>query len=1426
MSEGQILGKLILLVEDDEATAELERRALNRAGLQVRIASRVSDALSLLQTESFSAVLLDYNLPDGDALLVAEAARFCVPRVPVILVTGMGSEAVAIAALQSGVVEYVKKAESYWEELPQIVKRVTRFEDPAEWVPGNSVMAQAIRELDWSQTAIGAMETWPLSIRSPLSICLTTGFPMAIYWGPSFVLLYNDLWASLVGNKHPGVLGRNAQEVWGECWDVIEPLLQKVMETGEAMYAENALIPMERNGFLEECYFNYSLSPIRGPGGRIDGLFNAIVETSALVISEGRARLLGELNRRLLDAQTITDIVTLAAKVLVSESEDIVFGAIYLTDLNAQSASLAQVFGIPSNTTALPANIQLNDNPTQWPLEAVRIHGEIEVIRFDASANINHLGTALPNNSYTALVLPLSSAPTQTPTGFIILGLNPRRSLDEVYREFAAELAWHIASALENSIAYVNTISEVFDKHTMALANALPHIVWTANPNGERDYFNRHWFDYTGMAIDQLKDSDLDVFVHPEDLKRVNDAWADACKTGAPYEIENRLKRASDGMIRWHLTRALPVHDHKGKIIKWFGTCTDIHDQKQAYAVIEKTVKERTAELAQSEQRFRGAFETAALGMALVSTKGRWLRVNSALCAMVGYVEHELLSIDFQTITHPDDLAKDLDHVRALLDGKIDTYQMEKRYFHKNGDIVWVLLSVSLVRSSDGTPVHFVSQIQDISAQKATLAALQEAMLVTEMTKERFAIATESGAIGIWDWNLGEDSIHCDALMYQLYGLAPQRDPESLDTWLQRIHRDDQNYVAQALDTALKGGAPYNLEFRNVWPDGSIHNIRATAHIKRDANGTALRMIGANWDVTESRRLTTELAEQHELLEVTLHSIGDAVITTDVNGLVRWINPVAEKLTGWSNTEAMGQEIAQVFCIVNESTREPVEDPTKVCLAEGKIVGLANHTVLISRDGCEFGIEDSAAPIHNDSGQVLGVILVFRDVTEKRRLSGEISYRATHDALTGLVNRIEFDTQLRLLLNNAHEERSEHALMYIDLDQFKLVNDSCGHAIGDQLLQQVSKLLSSGIRDHDMLARLGGDEFAIILQGCSAAKAQRAAQQICDRMDDFRFMHDEKRFRIGASIGLVPIDNRWTSTEAIMQAADTSCYAAKEAGRNRVHAWFDSDSAIRTRHGEMQWTDRIGNALDESKFILYAQRIIPLNGSNDKVHAEVLLRMLEHDGTLIPPSAFLPAAERFHLASRIDRWVLTHALDWMKAAPSLDAITSISINLSGQSIGDLAFHRWATELLIAAGTTLCQKLCIEITETAVVTNLADAERFIDELHAIGIKIALDDFGSGVSSFGYLKSLSIDFLKIDGQFIKGLMNNPLDDVAVRCFAEVAHVIGIQTVAEFVEQEDVLERLKAIGVDYAQGFLKHRPEPIDALLGTDKTLISLD
>nr|WP_315491186.1 PAS domain S-box protein [uncultured Rhodoferax sp.] len=737
-------------------------------------------------------------------------------------------------------------------------------------------------------------------------------------------------------------------------------------------------------------------------------------------------------------------------------------------------------------------------------------------------------------------------------------------------------------------------------------------------------------------------------------------------------------------------------------------------------------------------------------------------------------------------------------------------WDLELPLITATGKRIWVR-AVGRVEFANSAPKRIVGAFQDI-----TEMYLQRQKI--NSIHSRFQLATRAGGIGVWDYNLVDGSLTWSAEMYPLYGLPPTDATGVYELWSKHLHPDDKVKAETAVQAAIQGTSDFQPEFRVVWNDGSIHFIQAAAMVERDDSGKALRMVGVNWDVTAQRNAEAALSEKNELLRVTMQSIGDSVITTDAKGCVTWLNPVAERMTGWKNSEASGRPLGQVFHIVNEQTRLPTENPVDTCLKQGKIVGLANHTLLIARHGEEFGIEDSAAPIRNAAGDVLGVVLVFHDVTEQRRMSGEMSYRATHDELTGLVNRAEFEARLRRLLQKSHEDGSHHALMFIDLDQFKLVNDACGHSAGDQLLQQVSKLLGEAVRARDTLARLGGDEFGVILDHCTGEQAQRVAQQICDRMEEFRFLHDGRRFRIGTSIGLVAVSNAFATVAAVMQAADTSCYAAKEAGRNRVHTWFDTDQALRERHGEMQWTTRIEQALDEDKFVLYAQRITALDDGKHGTHAEVLLRMVDHDGSIIGPAAFIPAAERFNLASRIDRWVLRNATAWLEKHGVQANMQTLCVNLSGQSVGDRAFHRQVMETLGALPSGICQRLCFEITETAAVTNLADAVLFIEQVRALGVRISLDDFGAGASSFGYLKSLRVDYLKIDGQFIKDLVDDPLDDAAVRCFVDVARVVGVKTVAEYVDREAVLQRVQALGIDYAQGFHLHKPEPIELLVNS--------
>ncbi len=784
-------------------------------------------------------------------------------------------------------------------------------------------------------------------------------------------------------------------------------------------------------------------------------------------------------------------------------------------------------------------------------------------------------------------------------------------------------------------------------------------------------------------------------------------------------------------------------------------------------------------------------------------------RVNERWAEVLGHSIEELGTVTIDTWAsrvHPDDRQRIRFDLKEHLAGRSGHHEFEARMRHKDGSWVWMLGYGRVSdRDTDGRALVMRGVHLDISARKAA----EDGLRVSQQFLERTG---KLAGVGGWDLRLADNALTWSEETCRLHDLPHGHRP-TLDEALAFYRPDARVPIRNAVRDAIEHGTSWDLELGLVSAAGRPFWARTVGAVEYE-DGVAVRLVGAFQDVTARKAIEQELAENRQLLQTTLDSIGDAVITTDPDGAIRWLNPVAERMTGWSGSEAKGRPLAQVFVVIDEETRLAAGDPVAACIADGKGVGASLRLLLLSRNGQEFGIEDSASPIRDADERVLGVVLVFRDVSEQRRLTHEMTHRATHDPLTGLVNRAEFETRLHRLALSFESDQRASSLLYIDLDRFKLVNDSCGHAIGDLLLQQVSTMIRQCVRSRDTVARLGGDEFGVILEHCDVTHAQRIAQKMCDDMEAFRFLHDGQRFRVGTSIGLVPFDSRWTSLGAAVQAADASCYAAKAAGRNRVHVWVASDDAL-ARHDELQWVARLEQAIDENRFELYGQRIAPIGVDEGGLHCEVLLRLRNADGTLALPGAFLPAAERFHLATRIDRWVMREVFAWLSVTADVATdVEMIAINLSGRSIADRAFHRDVIAMIRAADFDV-RKLCFEITETVAVTNFVDAKLFIDDVRRMGVKIALDDFGAGASSFGYLKSLPVDFLKIDGQFITGLLDNALDDAAVRCFREVATVVGVKTIAEFVERTDVHDLLRSIGIDMAQGYLIHRPEPLAAL-----------
>ncbi len=632
------------------------------------------------------------------------------------------------------------------------------------------------------------------------------------------------------------------------------------------------------------------------------------------------------------------------------------------------------------------------------------------------------------------------------------------------------------------------------------------------------------------------------------------------------------------------------------------------------------------------------------------------------------------------------------------------------------------------------------------------------------------------------------------------------------------IHPGFRDEVDSRIRRRLRGDeAAGRYEILLLTPRGEVWIEASADALECDGR---LVSIGTAIDITERRRTKEALGREKERAEVTLASIGDGVIRTDAQGRIDFLNPVAERLTGWSRKEALGRPVEQVFHIVDETTRKPLFSPVAACL-RGETPGeLPGACLLVGRGGAEQAVQDSVAPIPDGAGGISGAVLVFKDVSELRGLEREMTYMASHDPLTGLVNRSEFEAHLRRCLRAARENGAEHALGYLDLDEFKVLNDTLGHVAGDEMLKQIAGLLAATVHSGDVLSRLGGDEFGVLMENAPPAAARGLAERMRAAVAGFRFTWQDSVIEPRVSIGLVPIGGDGDSAR-ILAAADAACYVAKETGGNRVHEAQAGDRALAERHGEMQWIHRIHKAFEERRFLLFRQRIVPLGGAADAgggdaapPMVELLLRMRDEDGGLSRPGAFIAAAERYRLIGSIDRWVVSEALAAVArrlAAGAFPAATRFCVNVSGQSIGDESFLDHVLEGLEASGVDPA-RICFEVTETAAVAHLARAMRFISVLKGLGCSFVLDDFGSGLSSFAYLKNLRVDYLKIDADFVRGLATGQVERALVSAIHQVGSVMKIQTIAEGVESESALEVLREIGVDYAQGYLLGEPEPL--------------
>ncbi len=579
--------------------------------------------------------------------------------------------------------------------------------------------------------------------------------------------------------------------------------------------------------------------------------------------------------------------------------------------------------------------------------------------------------------------------------------------------------------------------------------------------------------------------------------------------------------------------------------------------------------------------------------------------------------------------------------------------------------------------------------------------------------------------------------------------------------------------------------------------------------------GSALLMIGVEilpTQTVEALRLKTEGDSGASLLA--LNSLAEAVIATDVDGRITYLNPAAERLTATTAAEAAGKSLEEIVGLVDETDRRLLSDPVRQVLTSGAPVSLGRRALLISRhDASEHSIELSATPMRNAAGDQAGAVVLLHDVSEQRGLARQMSYQATHDALTGLVNRREFERRLEEAIERGHRGDGQHVLCYLDLDRFKVINDTSGHLAGDSMLREVAKLLRDAVRDSDTVARVGGDEFGMLLVGCPLEKARQIADDVCRSVGEHRFVWRDKIFNIGVSVGLVEISRESGTLEELLTAADSACYVAKKQGSGRVAVYSARDEALARHTGEIQWLQKLQSALRETRFQLFYQPIVPAQGTDGGGPAmEVLVRLQDEGGHQVPPAEFVRAAERYHLMSLVDRWVVQTTLAALgRGAIPVASDRCVAINVSGQTLADAQFLEFVVECLDSTGVTPSQ-VCFEISETAVVANLDDARRFAGVLHGMGCQFALDDFGSGLGSFSNLTSLPMDYLKIDGSFIRNLGRDTVNQAMVAAMIKLARTLNFRVIAEQVEDSAALDAARRMGVDFVQGYAIARPQPL--------------
>lgn len=678
-------------------------------------------------------------------------------------------------------------------------------------------------------------------------------------------------------------------------------------------------------------------------------------------------------------------------------------------------------------------------------------------------------------------------------------------------------------------------------------------------------------------------------------------------------------------------------------------------------------------------------------------------------------------------------------------------------------------------------------------------------------SKRKLDTILEVAAIGLFSIDEEDTIVELNSTAAKMLNLDEE---DSLGTPLSLIFEQSEiiklHHIINTCDDPANDVHP---EIRFSALDDAVKFFRVSAFSENDKNQTVFSLILQ--DITATSVTENKLEQEKQRNRITLKLLKDGVIAANMKCNVETMNPVAEGLTGWPSYEAKGNHVDSILKLIDATTRERITNLGKDCLESGKSIESKSNLILLDRFNNEHPIELSITPSSSLNIESGGLVLIFKDASETKRLTQEISHQASHDALTGLLNRQEFESRLESAISSAATHDVQHVLCYLDLNQFKIINAQAGHTAGDIVLKQAAEHMKQHMRSIDVLARLGGDEFALLLVNTTSDQAKILAQDLINTIRNSTFKWRDQHFEIGISIGLITIDKYSQDPAHMLTRAELACFTAKDHGRNKLHIHRKEDDELTRRHTEMMRAAGVTGALQEDRFRIYCQPIVALSPDNhEALHYELLIRLTDPKGDLIMPASFIPAAERYGLMNSLDRWMISTAFHSYDDTFGKESGVQIAINLSGNSLNDDSLLDFIKNEINKTEIE-ASNVCFEITETAAISNLDQVSQLILELKRIGCRFALDDFGSGLSSFTYLKNLPVDYLKIDGSFVHDMIDDTIDHAMVEAINQVGHIMGIGTIAECAESQEVVDMLRELGVDYAQGYAMGSPVPIEGL-----------